>query len=123
MRNLNKKQRLRKNSFLKNIVILFVAHISIKVLGVINKIYLTNKKGFGDEGNAIYSSAFQIYALFLTISSIGIPNAIAKLISERLAIGDSRGAHRIFKIAVIAFGFFGFICSLIVFIFAHILFA
>lgn len=119
MRNLNKKQRLRKNSFLKNIVILFVAHISIKVLGVINKIYLTNKKGFGDEGNAIYSSAFQIYALLLTISSIGIPNAIAKLISERLAIGDSRGAHRIFKIAVIAFGFFGFICSLIVFIFAH----
>lgn len=119
MRNLNKRQRLKKNSFLKNIAILLVAHISIKVLGVVNKIYLTNKEGFGDEGNAIYSSAFQIYALFLTISSIGIPNAVAKLISERLAIGDSKGAHRIFKIAVIAFGTLGFICSLFVFEFAH----
>lgn len=119
MRNLDEKKKLKKNSFLKNIAILLVAHISIKALGVINKIYLTNKEGFGDEGNAIYSSAFQIYALFLTITSIGIPNAVAKLISERLAIGDSKGAHRIFKIAVMTFGFFGFICSIFVFYFAH----
>lgn len=113
------KRKLNKVSFTKNIIILLIAHVLIKILGVVNKIYLTNKEGFGDEGNAIYSSAFQIYALFLTITSIGIPNAVAKLVSGRLATGDTKGAHRIFKISILAFGFLGFIISLFVYLFAH----
>ena len=112
-------RKLKKTSFLKNIAILLMAHVFMKIFGVINKIYLTNREGFGDEGNAIYSSAFQIYTLFLTISSIGIPNAVSKLVSERLAIGDSKGAHKIFKIAIISFGFVGFVSSIFVFTFAH----
>ena len=120
MRNLKyKDKKLKKTSFLKNIVVLLVAHIFIKIIGVINKIYLTNKQGFGDEGNAIYSSAFQIYALFLTISSMGIPNAVSKIVSERLAVGDSKGAHKTFKIASIAFGLLGFALSLFLFLFAE----
>lgn len=115
----NRNNKLKKSSFLKNIVVLLSAHLLIKVIGVANKIYLTNREGFGDEGNAIYSSAFQIYALFLTISSMGIPNAVSKLISERLAIGDSKGAHKVFKIAIITFGLIGFGCSVILFVFAH----
>ena len=120
MRNLKyKDKKLKKTSLLKNIVVLLVAHIFIKIIGVINKIYLTNKQGFGDEGNAIYSSAFQIYALFLTISSMGIPNAVSKIVSERLAVGDSKGAHKTFKIAIIAFGLLGFALSLFLFLFAE----
>lgn len=119
MKNLKyKDKKLKKTSFLKNVVILVIAHIFIKIIGVINKIYLTNKQGFGDEGNAIYSSAFQIYALFLTISSIGIPNAVSKIVSERLAVGDSKGAHKTFKIAIITFGMLGFALSLFLFVFA-----
>ena len=112
-------KKLIKLSFTKNIVILLFTHIIVKIIGVINKIYLTNREGFGDEGNAIYSSAFQIYALFLTICSIGIPNAVSKLVSEKLAIGDSKGAHKVFKIAVITFGILGFCCSIILFTCAH----
>ena len=74
-------KKLKKSSFMKNIAILLIAHVFIKIIGVVNKIYLTNRDGYGDEGNAIYSSAFQIYALFLTISSIGIPTAVSKLVS------------------------------------------
>lgn len=114
----NKDRKLKKTSFLKNVAILFIAHIFIKIIGVVNKIYLTNKEGFGDEGNAIYSSAFQIYALFLTISSIGIPNAVSKIVSERLAVGDTKGAHKTFKIAIFTFGLLGFMLSLFLFIFA-----
>ncbi len=109
---IGKKRKLKRTSFLKNVAILVIAHIFIKIIGVVNKIYLTNKEGFGDEGNAIYSSAFQIYALFLTISSIGIPNAVSKIVSKRLAMGDSKGAHKTFKIAGITFGTLGFILSI-----------
>ena len=78
--------------------------------------YLTNKQGFGDAGNAIYSSGFQIYALLLTLSSIGVPNAISKLVSQYVAIGDNKGAYRILKIAIAIFGSIGFACTSFLFL-------
>ena len=48
-------------------------------------------------------SGYQIYAMLLTISSIGVPNAISKLISERVAVDDYKGAHRILKIGFATF--------------------
>ena len=60
-------------------------------------------------------SGYQIYALLLTISSIGVPNAISKLVSSRVAIGDNKGAYRIFKVAIAIFGLLGFLGSSIMF--------
>jgi len=114
-----KKNTISKNSFMKNVVILMFSQVIIKIVGLIYKLYLTNKEGFGDMGNAIYSAAFQIYALLLTFSSIGVPNAISSLVSSKVAIGDNKGAHRIFKIAFAIFGFIGFICSSILFFYAE----
>ena len=113
---MKKEKKLKKESFMSGVLVLMLSHILIKVLGLIYKVYLTNKEGFGDKGNAIYSSGFQIYALLLTVSSVGIPNAVAKLVSERLAVGDSKGAHRVFKIAFVTFALIGFACSLILFL-------
>ena len=97
----------KKESLIKGIIYLLISQIFIKVVGLVYKLYLTNKNGFGDKGNAIYSSGFQIYALLLAFSSTGVPSAISKLVAERLAVGDSKGAHKIFKIAFITFAFFG----------------
>lgn len=90
------------------IISLIISQIFIKVFGVLYSLYLTNKKGFGDEGNAIYMSGYQIYALLLTISSIGVPNAISKLISEKNSIKDYTNKERILKISLFIFGFIGF---------------
>ena len=114
-----KKIKFKKETFVQSVIILMVSQICNKLLGLIYKLYLTNREGFGDKGNAIYSSGFQIYALFLTISSVGVPGAVAKLVSERVAIGDHKGAHRIFKIAFITFGSIGFLSSSILFFGAH----
>lgn len=109
----------KKESFIKGIVYLLISQIFIKVVGLAYKLYLTNKNGFGDEGNAIYSSGFQIYALLLAFSSTGVPSAISKLVAERLAAGDSKGAHKIFKIAFITFAIFGGLGSIILFLSAR----
>lgn len=108
--------KTKKESFMSSVLIIMISQVLIKILGLIYKLYLTNREGFGDKGNAIYSSGFQIYALFLTISSIGIPGALAKLVSEKIAIGDTKGAHRIFKIAFVTFGLIGFLSSTILFL-------
>ena len=101
---------------MKGIMILMLSQLVIKVVGLTYKLYLTNKEGFGDQGNAIYAAGFQIYALLLTVSSIGVPNAVSRLVSSRLAVGDNRGAYRIFKVALVTFGFLGFLGSLILFV-------
>ncbi len=108
----------KKDTFLKGIFTLILSQIIIKVIGLVYKLYLTNKEGFGDTGNAIYSSGFQIYALLLSFSSTGVPNALSKLISERVAIGDNRGAHRIFKISFFIFAIIGGIGATLLFIYA-----
>ena len=105
----------KKESFMQAVLALMFSQVLIKILGLVYKVYLTNKPGFGDEGNAICNSGYQIYALLLTISSIGVPNAISKLVSERIALGDNRGAHRIFKIAFATFAVIGLIGTLMLF--------
>ncbi len=103
----NVKKVVKKETFVQGILALLFSQVIIKLLGLIYKLYLTNKEGFGDAGNAIYGSGYQIYALLLTLSSIGVPGAIAKMISEKVAVGDNRGAHRIFKISLVTFGLIG----------------
>ena len=69
-----------KQSFMQGVMVLMLSQIIIKFVGLIYKIYLTNKEGFGDAGNAIYSAGFQIYTLFLAISSIGASNTVSQMI-------------------------------------------
>ena len=109
---------MKKNSILKNVTVLLLSQIIIKAIGIIYKLYLTNKTGYGDTGNAIFSASFQVYGVFLTICSIGVPNAIATLTSAKFAVGDNNGAYRILKIAIVIFGSIGFIGSCILYCFA-----
>lgn len=114
---MNKEKKIvKKDGFMLGVLALMLSQVLIKFLGLISKIYLTNKDGFGDIGNGIYGSGYQIYAMLLTISSIGVPNAISKLISEKIAVDDYKSAHRIFKIALATFGLIGFAGTMILFL-------
>ena len=107
-----KRFKKTANSFMKNVVILICSQLLIKVLGLIYKLVITNVEGFGDAGLGYYSAGYQIYSLLLTLSSIGIPSVISKLVSERIAIGDTKGAQRIFKVAFRFFTTLGLVLSI-----------
>ena len=109
------KKKKRQVSFMKNVLMLMVAQVAIKVLGFLYRLVIINIEGFGDLGNGYYSTGYQIYSLLLTLSSVGIPTVISKLVSERVAIGDHRGAHKIFKIALRTFTAIGIVMSLVLF--------
>lgn len=109
---------LKKNkshSFMGNVVIVLVAQLMVKLLGMVYRIVITNIDGFGDKGNGFYTAGFQIYTVLLAISSVGIPNAIAKMVSERTALKDYKGADRIFKTAFLLFAAIGLVCSAILY--------
>ena len=114
-----KGKKITGEGFMQGVFALMFSQVIIKLLGLVYKWYLTNREGFGDKGNAIYSAGFGIYALLLTISSTGVPNAVAKLVSEHNAKGDYRGAHRIFKISLATFAVIGLIGTMILFFGAH----
>ncbi len=101
----------KKKSFMANVAIVMLSQVLVKLLGMVYRVVITNISGFGDLGNGYLNSGFQIYTLLLAISSIGIPNAISKMTSERNAVGDYLGAHKIFKNAFLLFSIIGFFCS------------
>ncbi len=111
-----KEKIAKKETFMQGVITLIFSQVLIKLLGLVYTLYLTNREGFGDKGNGIVAAGYQIYAMLLTISSIGVPNAISKLVSERIAVGDHKGAHRIFKIAFATFAMIGLIGSLLLFL-------
>ena len=88
---------MTKKSFMRGAVILGVAGLIIKVLGAFFRIPLANI--IGSEGMGYYQTAYPVYVLFLTVSTAGIPTAIAKLVSEKTAEGDHAEAYRIFKLS------------------------
>jgi len=91
------------------------SQILIKVLGFIYRIIQTNIPQFADVGNSYYSSGYQVYTFILAIATMGIPNTISKLVSEKRTIGDKRGAHKIFKTAFLVFVTIATIFSLCLF--------
>ncbi|CEI71587.1 MULTISPECIES: putative polysaccharide biosynthesis protein [Romboutsia] len=86
-----------KDSFLKGALILGLAGIIVKIMGAFFRIPLGNL--IGAEGMGYYQAAYPVYTLFLTLATAGFPTALAKLVSEKNAIGDHKGAHKIFKVS------------------------
>lgn len=109
-----------KDSFLKGAFILGAAGIIVKIIGAFFRIPLGNL--IGEEGMGYYQAAYPVYTLFLTLATAGFPTALAKLVSEKSAIGDYKGAHKIFKVSytvlfmtgLIAFAIFFFGANYIV---------
>ena len=109
---------IKKQTFMKGVLMMMGAQLLIKVMGFVYRIILTNFPEFGDVGNSYYGSGYRVYMFILAIATTGIPNTISKIVSEKIAIGDSRGAHRIFKIALALFSVIGLVFSAGLFIFA-----
>ena len=76
----------RSNSIVKQASILALAGILVRIIGLLYRSPLTAM--ILDEGNGYYSTAYNIYALVLLISSYSIPTAISKLISEKIALKE-----------------------------------
>ncbi|MBR6473525.1 MAG: polysaccharide biosynthesis protein [Firmicutes bacterium] len=99
------------NKFLKGAAVLAVAGILVKVMGVFFRVPLTN--WVGAEGMSFYSSVYPFYTFFLLLSTAGIPVAISRMISERSAVKNYGGAHRVFSVSIWLLGGVGFVSFLI----------
>lgn len=93
------KAKKKSGGFIKQAAILAAASLLVRFLGFVYRLPLTNM--IGDQGNAIYSGGYYIYTFLLILSSAGLPAAISKLVSERIALKQYRNAHRVFQAALV----------------------
>lgn len=105
----------KKNNFLVQGSILAMAGILTRVIGIIYRIPLTNALG---NGLAAYSIAYDIYSLFLLISSLSLPLAVSKIVAARMAKGEVRNAKKALKGSLIIAVSIGAVVSMLVFVFA-----
>ncbi len=117
---MDKIKKENSQSFMNNVTVILISQILVKLFGAVYKMVITNIDGFGNEGLGFYNVGFQIYTLLLAISSVGIPNAISKMVSERVSLDDYKGAHKIFKTALMLFSAIGIITTLVLFFGADI---
>ncbi len=85
---------MKKQSLIKGSIILGVAGILAKFLGVFFRWPLIML--IGDEGIGLYQMSFPLYMFFVAIAS-GIPVAISKIVSENNAMGDIEGSFKVVK--------------------------
>lgn len=89
-----------KNKLLRGAVVLSLAGIICKVIGVLYRIPLANL--LGTAGMSAYQMAFPVYTLLLVVSSAGMPAAVSRLTAARAARGDMPGARQVLRAASIS---------------------
>jgi stage V sporulation protein B len=100
---------MQKHSLLKGTLILSIAGVIVKVIGAVYRIPLANI--ITSEGMGYYGSAYPIYGFLIAISTTGLPTAISKLVSEKMALGQTAEAHRVFRVSFVTLFAVGLVSS------------
>lgn len=87
---------MKKNSFINGALIATIGIVATKFLGIIYVIPFYAI--IGEENIALYGYAYTIYNLFLSLSTVGIPPAMSKLISEYNTLEYYNTKERAYKL-------------------------
>jgi stage V sporulation protein B len=89
---------MSKQTFIQGAVILIIAGLITKILGFVNKIVMA--RILGPEGMGLYMMAVPILILVITLTRLGLPVAISKLVAEADTSGDQAKIKRILVVSL-----------------------
>lgn len=89
----------QKNNLLRNASFLMIAALISKVIGLLYKSPLSEI--VGEIGIGYYGLAQNAYLILLMIASFSIPQAVSKVIAERLAFKEYKNAQKFFRGALV----------------------
>ncbi len=100
------------NTLVKNASFLMVAALISKIIGMLYKSPLSNT--LGNESYGLFQYAQNAYFILLMIASFSIPQAVSKIMAEKIVFKRYRDAQKVFHgallYAVIAGGIVALIC-------------
>lgn len=106
---------MKKDNFMKGAFVATLCIFLTKILGVLYVIPFYSI--IGSRGIILYGSAYNIYAIFLNLSTMGLPLAISKMVSEYNTLDYQYIKKKTYKIA----GRFMIITSILASIFLFVL--
>ena len=110
---------LKKNNFIQGAFIATFGIVASKILGILYVVPFHDI--IGEQGGALYGYAYNLYNLFLSISTIGLPLAVSKLVSEYNALGYYNSKEKAYRLAMKVISVMSVIAFLTLFIFAPFL--
>ncbi len=109
-------KRRNTDNFIKQGSILAVASIISRIIGLLYRSPVAAI--IGDNGNGLYSIAFEVYSVALILSSYSMPLAVSKLLSYRFAKKQYRNGYRVFRYAMMFGALSGLIMTVLILAFA-----
>lgn len=91
-------KKIKKDSFMQGAMFATLFLVLSKILGIIYVIPF--HAIIGEQGRALYGYAYNMYALFLNLSTIGLPLAISKIVSEYNALHYQDAKKRSYLVAL-----------------------
>ena len=109
----------KKQNFLHGAALLALATAVVKIIGALYKIPL--RRVIGDDGFAYFTTAYDIYAVLLMISTAGLPIAMSKLISQSHSLGHYNQVRQVYKTSRNIFLILGLVSTLIMLVLCRFL--
>lgn len=91
-----------KQSFLRGTLILIIAGLITRFLGFVNRIVVA--RIMGEEGVGLYMMAVPTFILAITLTQLGLPVAISKLVAEAETLGDRPKIKKILVVSLAVTG-------------------
>lgn len=107
----------KKQNYLHGAAVLAAGVVIMKILGFIYKVPLGNI--LGDAGYGHFLVAYNIYSVFLTLATAGLPVALSRMISEANTMNRPNQVRRIFSVAWWTFFVLGVVCTLVMALFPN----
>lgn len=98
---------LKKSHFLAGALILAIAGILSKVIGMFYRIPL--QEIVGDNGLGLYQEVYPLYLTFLILATAGVPVALSRVIAEALAEGKQNSVGQILARSMVMMGAIGIV--------------
>ena len=87
------------NTLVKNASFLMIAALISKIIGMLYKSPISNTLGINSMGLLYYAQ--NVYFILLMIASFSIPQAVSKIMAEKLAFKRYRDAQKVFHCALL----------------------
>ena len=108
---------MKKSGFLEGTIIATSAIVITKILGMLYVIPFYAM--IGVQGSALYAYAYNIYVIFLDISSAGLPIAMSKIIKEYNTLGMMDAKVRAYRLGKKIIGFVSIAAFIVLMVFAE----
>ena len=101
----------KKQNFLQGAALLAMATAIVKVIGALYKLPLN--MAIGAEGYSYFTTAYDIYAVMLMISTAGLPVAVSRMISQASTLQHYSQMRKVFRTALSIFAILGVVTSVL----------